>query len=310
MSKECIIIESVKFFLSETLQSVQNNYLFVSPPMDKLSALLGRFSFNARVFFNGHFCDANQFDETAQVGQLHLVRAGPVVFTHAGADPIRIDEPAMVFYPRGLRHRLDVPPGATASLLCANVAFAAGSANPLARVLPDCIRMPLRDMGPLRHTLDLLFAEAGHAAQGRDVILDRLCDILVVQLLRDQLARRAADAGMLAGLADPQLAPVLDAMHARPQDAWQLQSLARLACMSRARFTEHFRNVVGMPPVEYLTRWRIGRACALLRDGMAVKAASAQVGYASAPAFTRVFTAHMGMSPRQWLRAHDAGQAA
>lgn len=275
--------------------------------MDKLSTLIGGHSFNAHVFFNGHFCDANQFDENAQVGHLHLVRAGPVVFMHEAVETFRVDEPTMVFYPRGLRHRLDVPAGATASLLCANVAFAAGNANPLARVLPDCIRMPLGDMGPLRHTLDLLFAEAGHAAQGRDVILDRLCDILVVQILRDQLARGAVGAGVLAGLADPQLAPVLDAMHARPQEPWQLQSLARLACMSRARFTEHFRAVVGMPPVEYLTRWRIERACALLRGGMPVKAASAEVGYASPPAFTRAFTEHMGVSPREWLRT-DAGK--
>lgn len=270
--------------------------------MDRLSSLIGRHSFNARVFFNGHYCDANQFDETAEVGHLHLVRAGPVVFTHEHAEPIRIDAPAMVFYPRGLGHRLEVPPGAAASLLCANVTFAAGCANPLARVLPDCIRMDLLDTGPLRHTLDLLFAEAGRAAQGRDVVLDRLCDILVVQILREQLERGAVDAGVLAGLADPQLAPVLDAMHARPQEPWQLQSLAGLACMSRARFTEHFRAVVGMPPVEYLTRWRIGRACALLRQGVPVKSASAAVGYASPPAFTRAFTDHLGVSPRQWLR--------
>ena len=270
--------------------------------MDRLSLLLGRHSFNARVFFNGHYCDANQFDETEEVGHLHFVRAGPVVFTHEHAEPIRIDTPAMVFYPRGLRHRLEVPAGATASLLCANVTFAAGCANPLARVLPDCIRMDLADAGPLRHTLDLLFAEAGHAAQGRDVVLDRLCDILVVQILREQLEQGAVDAGVLAGLADPQLAPVLDAMHARPEAPWQLQSLSGLACMSRARFTEHFRAVVGMPPIEYLTRWRIGRACVLLRRGVPVKTASAAVGYASPPAFTRAFTDHRGVSPRQWLR--------
>jgi AraC-like DNA-binding protein len=271
--------------------------------MDRLSSLVGRHAFNARVFFNGHFCDTNRFDESARTGHLHLVRAGPVVFTHEHADPIRIDEPAMVFYPRGLHHGVEVPEGATATLLCAHVTFAAGSANPLARVLPDCIRMPLREAGPLRHTLDLLFAEAAQAAQGRDVVLDRLCDILIVQVLRDQLERGAVDGGLLAGLADPQLAPVLDAMHARPQEPWQLHSLAGLACMSRARFTEHFRNVVGMPPGEYLARWRIGRACALLRQGVPVKAASAAVGYASPPAFTRAFTDHMGASPRQWLRA-------
>ena len=274
--------------------------------MDKLSTLITRYRFDARVFFNGQFCDTNQFHEDGQAGHLHLVRAGPVVFTHEHGEPIRVDEPAMVFYPRGMRHRLEVPHGATATLLCANVRFEDGYANPLARVLPDCIRVPLADAGSLQPTLEVLFAEAAGAAPGRDAILDRVCDILVIRLLREQLVSGAVDGGLLAGLADPHLAPVLDAMHDRPHEAWQLETLSRLARMSRARFTEHFRAVVGMPPGEYLVRWRIGLACRLLRQGMPVTAVGAAVGYASAPGFTRAFTEHLGMSPRHWLRAGEA----
>lgn len=274
--------------------------------MDKLSTLIGRYRFDARVFFNGQFCDTNQFHDDGGVGHLHLVRAGPVVFTHEHAEPLRVDEPAMVFYPRGMRHRLEVPHGATATLLCANVRFEAGHANPLARVLPDCIRVPLAAAGSLQPTLEVLFAEAAGSAPGRDAILDRVCDILVIRLLREQLERGAVDGGVLAGLADPHLAPVLDAMHERPHAPWQLETLSSLAGMSRARFTEHFRAVVGTPPGEYLTRWRIGLACRLLRQGVPVKAVSAAVGYASAPGFTRAFTEHLGMSPRHWLRAGAA----
>ena len=299
------MLEFIKFCRVETLHLIQITYHFVSN-VDKLSTLISRYGFDARVFFNGQFCDANQFHEDGRAGHLHLVREGPVVFTHDHAAPVRIDDPTMVFYPRGMRHRLEVPHGASATLLCANVSFARGYGNPLARALPDFIRVPLAGAGSLQPTLELLFAEAAGAAPGRDAILDRVCDILVIRLLREQLEQGAVDAGLLAALADPHLAPVLDAMHDRPQEPWQLESLSSLARMSRARFTEHFRTVVGVPPVEYLSRWRIGLACRLLRQGMSVKAVSAAVGYTSAPAFTRAFTEHMGMSPRSWLRADDA----
>lgn len=273
--------------------------------MDKLSTLLGRYTFNARVFFNGDFCGANQFQQDGLAGHLHLVRKGPVVFTHAQGETLRIEEPAMVFYPRGMSHRLDVPDGAGATLLCATISFEHGSANPLARVLPDYMVVPLRELEPMRHTLDLLFSEAGDGRQGREVILDRLCDVLMIQVIRQEFDNGRLSPGMLAGMADRQLAPVLDAIHARAHEPWQLQSLARLACMSRTSFTEHFRNVVGVPPVEYLTDWRISVACQLLRKGLSVKVVSAQAGYGSPAAFTRAFTEQVGMSPRQWLRGPE-----
>lgn len=277
--------------------------------MDKLSAILGRYTFGARVFFNGNFCHSNEFEEDQASGHLHLVRKGPVDFIHDKGESLHVDEPAMVFYPRGMKHRLEVPDGATATLLCAMISFDEGSANPLASVLPDCMFIPLKDMIPMRHTLDLLFAEAGLAGQGHEVILDRLCDILMAQFIRHELDNERIGAGLLAGLADTHLAPVLAAMHARPQEAWQLQSLAGLACMSRASFSGHFRSVIGLPPIEYLTRWRIALASKLLRKGVAVKAASAQAGYASPAAFTRAFTEHMGTSPSQWLKNENKGGA-
>jgi AraC-like DNA-binding protein len=279
--------------------------------MDKLSTLLGRYTFNARVFFNGSFCTHNEFRDDGHGGQLHLVRKGPVIFTHEHATPLRIEEPSMVFYPRGMDHRLEVPDGATAQLLCATIAFDKGTANPLAMVLPDCIHIPLAPMVSMRYTLEMLFAEASGAAQGRDVLLDRLCDLLMIQVIRHEFDNGNRDAALLAGLADPQLGPVLEAIHSSPRNRWQVQSLARLANMSRTGFIEHFKSVVGLPPVEYLKRWRITLACALLDKGASVKAASAEVGYESASAFTRAFTEQIGMPPRRWSRerhhVHVAG---
>jgi AraC-like DNA-binding protein len=270
--------------------------------MALLSRLFERFTFNARVVA-GPCADTPPCahgDATRTAGQLYLLRRGEAVLGHADTAPLRAVGPAMVFYPRGMPHRVQAAPGA--AVLQASILFEGGDANPLIWALPERIHVPLAETTPLRHTLELLFAEAGQAAQGQGAILDRLCDVFMIQVIRHEFDAAKLDGGVLAGLADRQLGPVLTAMHGRPAEPWQLQSLAIIACMSRTGFTEHFRKVVGIPPLEYLTRWRMGLACRLLREGVPVKVVSGQAGYASAPAFTRAFTEHVGVSPRHWLR--------
>jgi AraC-like DNA-binding protein len=270
--------------------------------MGKLSLLVGRHAFNARIFFNGSFCDANQFHENGASGHLHLVRQGPVEFVHDDGSVLRADRPALVFYPRGRSHRLQVPEGHTASLLCADIVFEDGVANPLARVLPDCLHMPLSEIAGLSATLDLLFGEAAGAAPGRELILDRMCDVLLIQVIRREFETGTLSLGLLAGLADRQLSLALAAIHEQPHQPWTLHSLAEVACMSRSAFAEHFREVMGMPPGEYLTHWRLALGGRLLRQGMPVKLVSSQTGYTSPSTFTRAFTARMGASPRDWLK--------
>ena len=270
--------------------------------MDKLSSLVGRYSFNARIFYNGTFCTANQFTENGVSGQLHLVRSGTVDFIHDDGSMISITEPSLLFYPRGDNHRLEVKPGHSADLLCAHIVFQDGVANPLARVLPRCLLLPLSEIGGLGATLDLLFCEASSTSPGREVILDRLCDILLIKVIRREFESNRLSLGLLAGLSDRQLSLALAAIHERPQEPWSLQSLSEVACMSRAAFTERFRDVMGVPPGEYLTRWRIGVSTRLLREGMSVKQVSGRAGYTSPSTFTRAFTALMGASPREWLK--------
>lgn len=270
--------------------------------MDKLSSLVGRQSFNARIFYNGTFCDGNRFTGNGMSGQLHLVRSGQVDFVHDGGGIVRITEPSLLFYPRGDNHTLQVRPGHSANLLCAHITFQDGLNNPLARVLPSCLVIPLSEIDGLRSTLDLLFDEAGKDDPGSEMIVDRLCDVLLIQVVRREFDSGRLSVGLLAGLSDRQLSLALAAIHERPQEPWSLQSLAQVACMSRAAFTERFRNVMGVPPGEYLTRWRMGVGTRLLREGLPVKQVSSRTGYTSPSTFTRAFTTIMGASPREWLK--------
>lgn len=269
--------------------------------MDRLLTLIDSSTFNTRVFYNGEFCGAQDFAENGQVGQLHLIRHGPVIIHPAGQVPVRIEEPALVFYPRGMSHRLVVPAGTSASLLCASTSFLGGSRNPLARALPEFLQVPMAKMDRLAQTLRLLFDEASLEQCGRDLILDRLCDVLIVQVIRHAFQTRQLSTGMLTGFSDPKLSRALAAMHGKPQHPWLLEDLAKIAGMSRSKFADYFQQTIGIPPGEYLTQWRIGLAQSLLRKGKSVKAVSQEVGYGSQPAFSRAFTEKTGISPRAWL---------
>ena len=107
--------------------------------------------------------------------------------------------------------------------------------------------------------------------------------------------------GLFTGLADPALARALVAIHEDPGAAWSLSAMADAAQLSRSTFAARFNSLVGVPPAEYLARWRVTLAQGMLRSGQPVGLTATRLGYASAPAFSRAFASHAGSSPRAWL---------
>ncbi len=278
--------------------------------MDRLAHLLEHFALRARVFHSGLVCGSELFDASDSTGHLHVLRAGVVELQDSRGECLqRLDRPSLAFYPRPLAHRLATPPGESAELVCASVAFGQGDADPLSAALPNPLVLALEEAPALAGLLQLLFDEAFGQRCGRSVALDRLSELLVLHLLRIAMSGGGPRIGVLAGLADPRLAKALVAMHARPAESWTLQQLAECAGMSRARFALHFQQVLGQTPMDYLAGWRVGLAMAELRRGRPVGQAAQQVGYASASALARVFSARVGASPLQWLRAQAVAGA-
>ncbi len=270
---------------------------------DRLVWLLERFELRARVFQAGPLCRAASFDAADGLGYVHVLRSGAVQVTGSGERPARIDEPTLLLCMNPTDHRLH-PLGGHADLVCASFEFGLALSNPLARALPGLLRVPLADIPDLDATLALLFREASERHCGRQAVLDRLMEVVIVQLLRDLMDQRRLGFGLLAGLADPRLMKALNALHAAPERAWTLAGLAAEAGMSRARFAARFREVVGVTPLAYLAEWRLGVAQSLLRRGRPVQVIADAVGYGSASALSRAFTARIGASPTEWLRRH------
>src|SRR5690606_17956549 len=138
---------------------------------------------------------------------------------------------------------------------------------------------------------------------GRDLVLTRLVEVLLIEALRATPAKDAPP-GLLRGLADAQLAPAIRQMHRQLARPWTVAQLAKAAGLSRSAFFERFARTVGLPPMEYLLAWRMSVARDLLRrQGLGVAEVAERVGYASASTFSTAFSRHVGQPPGRYARA-------
>ena len=135
-------------------------------------------------------------------------------------------------------------------------------------------------------------------------MLLHLGELLFVEVVRRYLESLTDNhTGWLAGLRDPVAGRALAAIHNRPAEDWSLERLARESGVSRSLLAERFSELIGQPPMRYLSRWRIQLACRLLREATAkVSAVAFDVGYQSEAAFSRAFKASVGASPGGWRR--------
>lgn len=275
------------------------------PPVDRLSALLERFRVRARLFHEGALCGLSSFPAEPGRGFLHLLRAGELVVRHArgsGAPAhLRLDQPSLLLYPRPLAHRFETPADGS-DFVCAELQFEGGDAHPLVRALPPFLCLPLQRVDGLQHSLALLFMETEQVRCGHRLLADRLFEVVLLQLLRWLIDHGQIHSGLIAGLADPRLAPALTAMHEQPGARWSLERLAAAAGLSRSAFAERFHRIVGQTPADYLTHWRIALACRGLREGRPLGLLADGLGYASHSSLSRAFRQVMGCSPREWSR--------
>lgn len=267
---------------------------------DRLASFFRHYSFSANTFYTGTLCEHELFHEAAGKGHLHLLRSGHLKVTSPAHEPLFLTTPSLLFYPRPTTHRFHIDEKKGADLVCATIQLGAAEGNPLARALPVFFCMPFKRFPDIETTSALLFSEAFGSDSARQAAIERLTEYLLIQLLRSLIDHNENSLGLMAGLADHKLSKALICMHDRPQEPWTLDSLACAAGMSRARFAVYFREVVGITPANYLTKWRIGLAQEMLKKGQPMNLIAYQVGYASASALSRAFRAHTGYTPREW----------
>ena len=184
-------------------------------------------------------------------------------------------------------------------------------AHELLAVLPPLIHVRKEaDKAVLHWVIERMRQELREPQPGGVVVAQQLATLLLVQTLRLHLAEegRKGGVGWLVALSDKQMAAAIGAMHHTPGDPWTVQSLAARAGLSRTTFAVKFKEMVGLSPLEYLTRWRMTVACdRLVRSSAPISEIGEALGYDSQSAFSLAFKRVMGCSPGQYGRDHSSG---
>jgi AraC-like DNA-binding protein len=270
--------------------------------------------------------------------EYHVVTAGSCWISLVGdnaTEPVKLNEGDIVVVPHGDPHVVSSAPGMRAEpnlevygkpgehvavpfqlqtggdgpsetrLICGFFSCDVRPFNPLLESLPRFMRFgrdSLASHSLLDEFIRFATAEMGNKRAGSQSVLNRLSELMFIEIIRlymDQL--EGSNTGWLAGLRDPLVGRALTLLHARPSHAWTLEQLASEAAASRSVLADRFNDLVGYPPIQYLTRWRMQIAARRLTDpGARVAAVAHEVGYESEAAFSRAFKKFVGQSPGQW----------
>jgi len=269
-----------------------------------LESLLNRSMLQVQVVAELHRC-GNWFADAPRhgCGLFHLVGTGICrVECDELAESVPLEAGDLVIFPHGTPHRLCAEPAvdlSQTSLICGEFRFTGASPHPLNLALPSCMVIHAsRASAPFRQ-LATTMAQVVHAdCAGRHVLLNKLADALFTLAICDYSRETGERQGLFASLADPRIARVLLAVHDQPGKGWTMQSMAALACMSRSAFAERFTQLMKLPPIQYLTQWRVSVAEQLLRDRQqSVAGIAQQLGYSSEAAFRRLFKRVSGRCP-------------
>lgn len=180
-------------------------------------------------------------------------------------------------------------------------------------VLPSVIHIQGErgQMAPgLETTLRWIARETNSQRPGTSIMISRLTDMLFVQILRVHIAEHTEpngqcqrQAGLLCALADPSLRQTFELIHGQTAQTWTVAKLASKVNMSRTAFSTRFTQLAGMPPLTYLTRWRMLKAGDLLRQSTStITEIAACVGYKSEASFSKAFKREMDMAPGAFRR--------
>jgi AraC-like DNA-binding protein len=282
--------------------------------------------------------------DSEHVMEYHVVTGGSCWAAVVGSDAraIRLEAGDVVAFPQGDAHILSSAPGMRGDpgpdpslvpgevaqlpvmlnidgggserthLVCGFLGCDSRPFNPLIEALPPILHIPSSDTAHsswLKEFTRFAVMEANQKRMGGRGILSKLGELMFAELVRRYVESLPAESlGWLGGLRDRYIGRALNLMHAEPTRAWTLQELAREAGLSRSSFAERFTGYVGIPPMQYLQKWRLQIAASRLVDGASIASIAADVGYESEAAFSRAFKRVIGESPADWRNTRMASR--
>jgi AraC-like DNA-binding protein len=273
----------------------------------------------------------------------HVITEGRCFGNIVGEEPIAIEAGEVIVFTKSDPHILSsgpgmranrVPPGAhdvldaaaggqlpffinyggdgpvSAKFVCGYLACDAQPFNPLLENLPPVIKVGIEqghDADWLSQFIRVAMLESANKRAGGESVLAKLSELMFIEVVRRHLETLSPErAGWFAGLRDPFVGKALSLMHANPARNWTIEELARDVGLSRSVLAERFADLVGMPPMYYLAKWRMQIASGLLSGGNTnIAGVAAEVGYGSEAAFSRAFKKMVGIPPSAWRHRLD-----
>ncbi len=302
--------------------------------MDVMSDLLNSVRLQASSYFCSEFSSPWGMDiPDVKNGVFHAVIRGQAWLHLRGYDsPIPLTAGDIVAFPGGVTHCIsDQPNGAalpgpwvideivsgrnpfkaegiSTTLLCGHFDYDQSVSHPLLEELPPYIHITTTEQMELTWLWQLITnigRESRSSEPGAATIADRLTEVLIIQLFRIALTSDQYDSGFLKALSDDYVGRALQLMHESPEHSWTVERLAERVGLSRTGFNSRFRDKIGLPPLSYLTNWRMEIARKrLLESDNSLLSIAEQVGYSSEAAFSKAFTKHFQVGPGKMRREY------
>jgi|GEM_PF-62487 len=298
--------------------------------MDIVSNMLSTLRLDASIFLHSTFCN----DWVIDIGQInvatfHLISHGNCWLHLPRKKPVSLNERDLVVLPHNAPHLItnssedpspdtprntpaDVVCGPSVTLICGTAVFNQNYWNPLVEALPEYIILPTLDSRDttLGKVIEALITECESNESGSEAIIDRLADILFIEVLRAYVKKENSSPGLVA-LTDPKISRALEAFYADPGKSWNVENLAAVAFMSRSAFAERFQKLLGSSPMHYVSKWRM--QCAhkqLTESSESVGDIAQDCGYNSEESFAKAFRKEFGVSPKAVRRRESAVEIA
>jgi AraC-like DNA-binding protein len=305
--------------------------------MDVLADIFETIQLRGAFYFRTDFSPpwGTTVPHLGRVARFHHVVQGRCWIGVGGAEPIELSPGDFLLVPNGESHILSHAPTAEAlpletvltaagyqgetllavgagdpdaatQLVCGHLTFGDGADHVILRALPSLIRIGNAERARrpwFDQVLRLLVSHAFSGHAGSIAVVTRLSEIVFIEAIRFAGDEAPEVRRLMEAFADPRIGRAIALIHQQPARPWTVGSLANEIGMSRTRFAEQFREMIGTSPVSYLTDWRFQRATAALSTGrQPISEIARQCGYSSPAAFTRAFNDRFGRTPKAFRR--------
>lgn len=201
--------------------------------------------------------------------------------------------------------------GPRTRIVCGFLAGDKLQVNPVISALPAMLQLDYRQGPPadwIRSTFKYAADEIAGGRLGSETVFAKISELLFVEAIRRYVETLPEEqTGWLAGLKDPFISRALALLHARVSEPWTVDALGREVGLSRSALADRFNQVIGLPPMQYLTQWRINMAAReLINSGKSIAQIAREVGYDSEASLTRAFKRLMDVPPAAWRRKQRA----